>query len=535
MTRSNADEDRIRAIETPGSGQRMPRARRARPGATPSRKMSTRPRPQTAAPDSNSEDEVAPVQTLSVEIQPIGGIFGTPNPVMSDDDSPGLIGRMLRRRPVAPKSSEPGLLADIDFRMLWLSRILSQTAQGALLYALLILVVDLSDRTVFNSLFVICSIIPSIAFGLPAGVVADTVPRRGLLVLLNLFRFTFMLLLVGSEVSLAGVFAATLGIWVIHQFYSPTEASVLADIVEPARYTSAQAMFNLALTISQALGLVIAAPILLRLGGPKLVFVVAGALWLMAGALTALLPALQEHRTRRRGAGRTLRQMLGDGWRFARSDRFTFEAIIDDVLVGVGMSALVVIMPFYLERVLGTSKENTVFVFAPAAFGLVMGIRLAPKLANLIGEQYLATLSLFLFALVVAALGFVEQTYDFLNDTLLFPLDQLTNAVGVSPLIFVAMLLSIPAGFASAVVNVAARSILLSRTPASLRGQVIATQGLMGNIAALIPTVMAGIATDVFGVKPVAVGIGVCIVIAAMVAHMLGRRSADLPNVVPQT
>ena len=136
---------------------------------------------------------------------------------------------------------------------------------------------------------------------------------------------------------------------------------------------------------------------------------------------------------------------------------------------------------------------------------------------------------------MVAALGFVEQTYDFLNDTLLFPLDQLTTAVGVSPLIFVAMLLSIPAGFASAAVNVAARSILLSRTPASLRGQVIATQGLMGNIAALVPTVLAGVATDIFGVKPIAVGIAVCIVIAAMAAHMLGRRSSDVPNVAPQT
>lgn len=535
MTRSNADDDRIRAIGPPGSGQRAARVRRSRPRpvATPSRKSKMRVRSQP--PEPGHEDEIAPVQTLSVEIHPIGGIFGTPNAVLIEDDTPGLFGKLWRRRPTPLKSSEPALLDDIDFRVLWLSRLLSQTAQGALLYALLILVVDLSDRTVYTSLFVICSIIPSIAFGLPAGLVADSVPRRSLLVLLNLFRFAFMLLLVGSEVSLAGVFAATLGIWVIHQFYSPTEASVLADIVEPNRYTSAQAMFNLALTISQALGLVIAAPILLRIGGPKLVFVVAGTLWLAAAALTALLPALQAHRTTRRTAGRSLRRMLGDGWRFARSDRFTFEAMIDDMLVGVGMSALVVIMPFYLERVLGTSKENTVFVFAPAALGLVLGIRLAPRLARLIGEQYLATLSLFLFALVVGALGFVEQTYDFLNDTLLFPLDQLTNAVGVSPLIFVAMLLSIPAGFASAVVGVAARSILLSRTPANLRGQVIATQGLMGNIAALVPTVLAGIATDIFGVKPIAVGIAVCIVMTAMAAHMLGRRNADLPNVVPQT
>jgi MFS family permease len=537
MTGSNADADRKQEIEQLDPGERATHLRRvrARPVATPSRKKTVAEMRATQPTVTTVDDEIAPEQTLSVEIQPIGGIFGASIPVVRDEEPAGRLGKMLRRRPVARKPAEVPLLADLDFRVLWLSRLISQTAQGALLYALLILVVDLSDRSIFNSLFVICSIIPSIAFGLPAGVVADSVPRRGLLVLLNLFRFMFMLLLVGSDASLAGVFATTLGIWIIHQFYSPTEASALADIVPPNRYTSAQAMFNLALTISQAVGLVIAAPILLRTGGPKLVFVVAGALWLVAAALTALLPALDVHRSRRRSSGRSLRQMLGDGWRFARSDRFTFEAIIDDVLVGVGMSALIVIMPFYMERVLGTSKENTVFVFAPAALGLVFGIRLAPKLASIVGEQYLATLSLFLFAVVVAALGFVEQTYDFLNDTLRFPLDQLTDSIGISPLILLVMLLSIPAGFASAAVNVAARSILLSRTPSSLRGQVIATQGLMGNIAALIPTLLAGIATDIFGVKPIAVGIAVCIVIAAMAAHMLGRRNLELATVAPQT
>jgi MFS family permease len=471
---------------------------------------------------------------LSVEFSPIGGIFGASTPVIREEEAPGRIGRMLRKRPVVFTPARSSLLHDDDFRVLWLSRLLSQTAQGALMYALLVLVVDLSDRSIFNSLFVICSIIPSLGFGIPAGLVADAMPRRVLLVLLNLFRFLFMLLLVSSNVGLAGVFAATLGIWVIHQFYSPTESSALADIVPPDRYTGAQAMFNLAQTISQALGLVLMAPLLLRIGGPRLVFLVSGLLWLFAAALTTILPALTEHRLARR-TNRSLRQMFGDGWRFARSDRYTFEAIVDDVLVSVGMSSLVVIMPFYLERVLGTSKENTVFVFAPAAIGLLIGIRFADRLSAIVSERHLATLALFLFALVVAALGFVEQTYDFLADTLHVPLDRLTDVLGISQLIFVVMLLSIPAGFASALVNVAARSILLARTPGSLRGQVIATQGLIGNVAALVPTILAGIATDIFGVEPIAVAIGVVIVIAALAAHVHGRRTGELPGMVPQT
>ena len=210
--------------------------------------------------------------------------------------------------------------------------------------------------------------------------------------------------------------------------------------------------------------------------------------------------------------------------RFALKDRLTFEAMIDDVLVSVGMSALVVIMPFYLERVLETSKENTVFVFAPAALGLVIGLRYAPRLGNTIGERYSATLSLVIFALCVSALGFIEPTYALLNGTLRLPLQQAADVLSISPLVAMAMIISIPAGFASAVVNVAARSMLLARTPAQVRGQVIATQGLVGNVIALLPTLLAGIAMDIFGVKPIAVAIAIGMVLAAMIAHEYGRR-----------
>jgi len=464
-------------------------------------------------------------------MQPIGGIFGTGNtielPASERVPRPRLPKSLRAQHQV---SQEPSLLDDIDFRILWISRLLSQTAQGSLLYALLILVVDLSSRSFYASLFVACSNIPSIAFGLPAGIVADNVSRKYLMVGLNTFRFVFMLFMVASEPSLAGVFAATLGIWVIHQFYSPSEASMLADLVPPTRYTSAQSLFNLALTISQALGLVILAPIMLRIGGAELVFVMAGALWLIAGALTVLLPAIPlsegaTKRPRRRG----LIESLGDGWRFVKSDRPTLEAILDDVMVSVGMSALVVIIPFYLERVLGTSKENTVFVFAPAALGLVIGLRLAPVLGRMIGERLSATLALFGFALCILSLGFVEQFYHFLNETLHVPLDQITDMLSISPLIFLAMLISIPAGISSSVVNVAARSILLQRSPAPVRGQVIATQGLIGNVMGLVPTLMAGLATDIFGVVPVAVAIAVLIIVAGFAAHSVGRLSNPEP------
>lgn len=511
-------------------------AHTARPAGRPTSRPRRKPRITPPAPGERLDTVDHQNQTVSIELRPVTGLFGRSDTIeITGEEAPG--GRLrlpssLRRKKGVREAS---LLENPDFRLLWWSRLLSQTAQGALLYALMILVIDLSNRSFYSALFVASSNVPSILLGLPAGMVVDNISRKHLLVLLNGFRFTFMLFMVATEPSLGSVFAATIGIWIIHQFYSPAEASILADLVPPQRYVSAQSMFNLALTISQAVGLALLAPLMLRLGGAELVFVLAGALWLIAGALTLLLPAVKvDHAVPGRPHRRGLMDTLTAGVQFVRKDRPTLEAILDDVLVSVGMSALVVIIPFYLENVLGTSKENTVFVFAPAAIGLVLGLRAAPILARIIGERYSAFLAVATFAVCIFALGFIEHTYDLLNNTLRLPLDQLTDWLSISPHIFLTMLVSIPAGLAMSVVNVAARSILLHRTPGYVRGQVIATQGLIGNVLSLGPTLLTGLAADLFGVIPVAVGIAVLIFAGGLFARTIGRSEPPREELVPQ-
>src|SRR3954469_10730364 len=83
---------------------------------------------------------------------------------------PNLARRRLWRRRTSGGARQPTLLAQESYRLYWISRFVTQTAQGALIYALLILLVDVTDASFYNSLFVICAIIPSLAFGLPAGI-----------------------------------------------------------------------------------------------------------------------------------------------------------------------------------------------------------------------------------------------------------------------------------------------------------------------------------------------------------------------------
>jgi MFS family permease len=97
------------------------------------------------------------------------------------------------------------------------------------------------------------------------------------------------------------------------------------------------------------------------------------------------------------------------------------------------------------------------------------------------------------------------------------------DLVRIPALVLIVMMLSIPAGLCSSLVSVTARSLLLSHTPPARRGQTVATAALLGNVGALVPTLLAGVATDLFGVEPIAVAIAVAITLGALAARTVGR------------
>jgi hypothetical protein len=402
-----------------------------------------------------------------------------------------------------------------------------QAAQGALMYGLLVLVVDTTDSSVYNSIFVVCAVIPAILFGLPAGVAVDALPRRPLLVTLNLVRFFFVLALAVRPPSLAGIFATTLAIWLIHQFYAPAESSTLASIVPRNRLVDGQALSNLALVIAQGVGVIAIAPLLLKTSDPRYLFAVCAAFFLTAaglvlqlriGELSGQMAQMSRHPD---GVIATLLR----GLRVTIGDSILFRVTAADVMVGIGLSALVVVAPIYLKRILNTSSENTVFVFAPAAIGVLIGLRAAPYLGRYFGLRWVAVYGLALFALSIAAFGFLGDIHWILVDTFNIPIDRIAHTLHLPPLALLVMLFSIPAGFASSIVGVASRTITLERAPMAFRGQVIATQSLVQNLGALVPTMLAGIAADQLGVERVAIIIALLIVAGIIVAFFVSRPS----------
>ncbi|MCA9858910.1 MAG: hypothetical protein KC438_04270 [Thermomicrobiales bacterium] len=476
-----------------------------------------RTRTKTAAPAPPSPTDAKPPIPATVDLP----------------SSPISVAELPESDPAIPEAEKTSLFEDPTFFAFWVSRFLVQVAQGALMYGLLVLVVDSTDSSVYNSIFVVCSVIPAIVFGLPAGVAVDALPRRPLLVMLNLLRFLFVLALVVRPPALAGIFATTLAIWMIHQFYAPAESSTLASIVPGNRLVNGQALSNLALVIAQAVGVIAIAPILLKTSSPQYLFAVCAALFLTAAGLVLQI-RIGELRGQMAQMSRHPDGILSTllrGLRVTVGDSTLFRVTAADVMVGIGLSALVVVAPIYLKRILNTASENTVFVFAPAAIGVLIGLRATPYLGKYFGLKWVAVYGLALFALSIAAFGFLGDIHWLLVDTFNLPIDRVANALRLPPLALLVMLFSIPAGFASSIVGVASRTITLERTPLQFRGQVIATQSLVQNLGALVPTMLAGIAADQLGVERVAIIIAMLIMAGISVAFFVSR-SPD-PDAVP--
>src|SRR5438034_11510632 len=90
---------------------------------------------------------------------------------------------------------ERTLFENDAYRKLWLARVLSHTPTNAIVYTMLILVVNATGKSFFSSLFVVAYIAPTALLGTVAGVLVDRAPKGIVLAGTNAVRAALCLLL----------------------------------------------------------------------------------------------------------------------------------------------------------------------------------------------------------------------------------------------------------------------------------------------------------------------------------------------------
>lgn len=453
--------------------------------------------------------------------------------------------RSMKARAEHAEERLPPVLSNRSFRFLWLAQIISQTAQNAILYALIIVVLDLTESTISTSMVVLSFVVPTVAFGVLSGVLVDRWSKRRLLILTNAGRAVTALAFFFSREHVWALYTVTVFFASFSQLFTTSNAASIPFMVPKRQLISANSLFSGGFTIAQIAGFIVLSPAILPTAGPGALFASAAGAFLIASLLARFLPYIgSDGGEEAEGAfpGRAeLRGAVADFFRALGSLRADSQSTLAMVHIATSSTLILlfaVMVPRYMQAILKVEPDKAVTVFAPVAVGALFGLRAVPWAVARLGKTRTVALGLFGLALCLAAFGFVETIADALERTERFNpfAEEGTDRVfGLSILVALTMAFAGPLGFAYAMLNTPAQTTLHERTPEEMRGRVIASQMVLANGVALIPLVVVGGIADVYGVSSVVLAIAGLLALAGAVSlyleqRWLGREGGQPPS-----
>jgi MFS family permease len=421
---------------------------------------------------------------------------------------------------------EPSIWSNRDFLLLWLAQAISQTAQNAIWYGIVVLVEQLSHSSTQLSIAVLTLIIPSVIFGVLAGVYVDRWDKRTVLIATNLIRggiaFGYALFALPIGLPLIALYIVNFLFSTVGQFFAPAETAMIPTVVARNRLLQANSLFHLTFTASQLIGLVVLGPLLAKLVGVNGLFISMATAIVLCGALVWPLPSSRgEHNpaqpTSEEEAIRGVWHDVRDIWHFVIRDRVVGLSMVQWTIGAILGLVIATLMPGFAERLLHVRAEDAVFILAPAGIGMVLGTALLNRWGDRLEKHFLSNVGLFTVATCLALTGGLAFVVEVVTsgDPPLITLPLLGE---VSILVPPVMGLALIAGLGFVAIMVPAQTLLQERAPVELRGRVFAVQLMLSNFASIVPLLLLGGLADLIGVDETLLLIGVLIAVAGAIS-----------------
>ncbi|MCH8850621.1 MAG: MFS transporter, partial [Chloroflexi bacterium] len=194
------------------------------------------------------------------------------------------------QQPDEEEGRVPPVLSNRPFLLLWLAQIISQTAQNAILFALIIIILDLTDSAASTSFVVLAFVAPTIVFGIFSGILTDRWSKRRLLILTNAGRAVTAIAFFFAYQEVWLLYAVTVVFSSFSQLFTTANAASIPFMVSRRQLISANTLFSGAFTMAQIAGLIVLSPLILKAAGPRVLFATAAVVFLIATVLTNFLP-----------------------------------------------------------------------------------------------------------------------------------------------------------------------------------------------------------------------------------------------------
>jgi MFS family permease len=384
-----------------------------------------------------------------------------------------------------------------DFRLLWAGQFVStlgtQMQNVALGWQVYLLT---GDPLQLGALGLVRAI-PTIAFSLIGGTLADARDRRRLLLITQMVLAGFSAVLALATqmefVTVALIYGVTLCVSTADTFDDPARQALIPNLVPRHRLPQALTLNILAGNVATIVGPAI--------GGVAIAaFGLSFTYWLNVASFGAVIAALLLMRERpavpviaRGGIHAVI-----DGLRFVRQNPVILSLMVLDFLATFFGSALV-LLPIFASDILQVGAQGLGFLWSAPAFGAVLGglvLSVLPT-ARKPGRMVLGSVAAYGAAII---------------------------AFGLAPNFWVALLALGATGVADTVSMTFRHTIRQLATPDHLRGRIAAVHSVFSGGGPELGDFEAGVTARIFGTQPAVVIGGVAVILVAVGTAMLSPR-----------
>jgi MFS family permease len=428
------------------------------------------------------------------------------------------------RFPVEAPGGFRAVLKFTAFRNIWFAQLAAQLADKFLLFSLIILAFKISGGSTPVAITLLTYTVPAVLFAPPAGVIADRMNRKQIMMWSNFGRAAAVALIPlaalvpGLRNDFLHLLLITLVFSTVGQLFAPAEAAVIPTILPRSALITANSMALLTMVLTLVVGGALA-PILSRIDlyAPywmaAVLLIVAGAL-IFASDIPPLPPTTEPPIAESRSRFRRMLSDIKEGIDALRASRGLLLAFGQVSIAVLVLFMLFALAPAYVSRVIGIAPQDSYVILGPATGGAILSAVVLGQFLRNVERSRVLIGSLVANGLTLLALAAVPQA--------MAQVPSLHVHARITGAVF-SLLLGIEFG----AIMIPAVTYLMESTSDEIRGRIFALLYMVINGVTAIPVLAAAALSDLIGTAHVIGGLGVLLVVGGVAIATVGRRAFE--------
>jgi MFS family permease len=401
------------------------------------------------------------------------------------------------------------LIKTRDFGLLWWGQTTSQVGEGLNKVALLWFVYELTGSAMKMTMVGLLQTIPPLVFGPLIGVYLDRLPKKAVMVWVDILRalLTFLIpaLYALDLLSIEGLYGLIFLTSVVSTIFGPALVSSVPLLVRSSELMSANALIQGTNNIGMLLGPAISGLMIALINAENVLFVNSATFLISAFCLMPIRFAVTHVRAAENSS--SMWEELKVGFRFVFGQQsMVFTLVIISSLYNLGVSAFVFILPVYAKEFLRVGPVQLGWLWSALGIGMLAASTWLAwkKHSDMQGRLRIVVSGMTIGGLAVCSLSLLE-----------------------TPLIAAGVVIIV--GGSTAVLNPIVWALLQEVTPEHLIGRVLTTFSVGSMASAMAGMTGFGWMADSIGPAASLVGLGLVLLLTAAVAAPCACRSRSIP------